>query len=272
MIPIVIPSILKAGAMLFKNNKVTVIAVAVGLFFAVSSITQCNKTQVLKKKLAVAEHNIQAANDTIRITRDKANQIEYDKLAFLTDKLSNLEKLNADLSDEVKKIKGKVTTIIQGQVQIIHDTVPLIVKGELIDSTVRADFNFNKDYNTGNSRKLAGYTKYDLRNGQSEGQLTLDEIKIKFTTGIKNLDKGKPEIFLKSDYPGFEVTALDGAVLDPGLFKAKKRSPLITTGINIGWTPATYSIKDKKFEFKPDRIGATIGININIIKLLTNKQ
>ena len=250
----------------FKNNRTLGIAIGVALASLLLNLKQCKSARDLRKEVAVAQHNINALNDTIRITKDRQGRDEYDKLALLTDKVSNLEKLNQDLAKEVKAIKGKTATIIKGDVQIVHDTVPLIVKGELVDSTVRADFDFSKDFSPGNFRKMSGYTKYDLRTGNATGQLTSDTLGIRFVTGIKNLDKGKPEIFLKSNYPGFSVTQLDGAVLDPKLFQ-KKKTPLITTGLNIGYTPVTYDLRTKQFDFNPTRVSVTAGINVNILKL-----
>lgn len=237
------------------------------LILVMLNLKQCNKAQLLNKKLDVAAQNIKALNDTIHLTTNKAKEPEYDKLALLTDKVSNLEKLSTDLYAEVKKIKGTPATVIKGDVQVVHDTVPLVVHGQLLDSIVRADFDYSKNFSAGNYRKLNGYTKYDLRTGVTSGQLTADTMGLRFVTGIKNLDKGKPEIFLTSTYPGFSVTALDGAVLDPKLFQ-KTKTKLITTGINIGWTPVAYDILTQKFDFKPTRFAATAGININILKLL----
>lgn len=247
-----------------KTNRTLLLIIA---GFALVSLQQCANNRDLRKQIAVANHNINALNDTIRITKDRKGHEEFDKLALLTDKVSNLEKLNSDLAKEVKAIKGNVTTIIKGDVRIVHDTVPLIVKGELVDSTVRADFNFSANYSPGNFRSLSGYTKFDLRNGKASGTLLQDSLGIRFTTGIKNLDKGKPEIFLKSDYPGFSVSQLDGAVLDPKLFKGKK-IPLITPGLTVGYTPLTYDWSKKSFNFNPTQLGITAGVSFNILKLL----
>lgn len=225
-----------------------------------------------KKKEEVAQHNLAVAQDSIRIVKDKAGRIEYQKLAYLTDKLDNLEKLNTNLANEVKQIKGKVSTIIQGEVKIVEKPVPFLVKGELVDSTVTAHFNYDTTYSEGNYRKLAGYTQYDLRNGSATGKKLVDETGIKFTTGIKDLDKGKPEIFLKSNYPGFSVTSLEGAVLDPKLFQPKKKTPLITPSITIGWTPIQWDSKDQAVKVQPKNFGVTVGAGFNILKLIGVKK
>lgn len=272
MIPLLTPFnyLVRNVINLFKGNKIATGAIAVVLVLSLVQCRQCNNTQVLKKKLAVAEHNLNAANDTIRYVKDREGKAEYDKLAFLTNKVGNLEKLNSDLAAEVKKINGKVSSIIKADVQIkeVEKQVPFAVTTQLTDSLVTANFHLDTIYSPGNFRKLSGFTQYNLRNSQSTGALTQFELSMRFNTGIKNLDKGKPEIFLKSDYPGFTVTALDGAILDPSLFSKKPKAKLITTGINIGWTPFSYDVGTKKVDINFRRFGATAGININILKLL----
>lgn len=259
----------KAAIDLFKGNRIATVAIAAVLILGLMQWNSCNRNARLKKQLAVAEHNIAAANDTIRLERNKNGDTMSVKLAFLTDKLSNLEKLNKDLYTEVKNIKGKVSTIIKSDVQVkeVEKPVPFLVKAELADSTVTANFSFDTTYSPGNYRKLAGLTQYNLRNGQSNGSLTQSDFGMQFTTGIRNLDKGKPEIFLQSNYPGFTVTALEGAVLDPTLFN-KKKVPTITLGVGIGWTPMTYSFATKKSTFDLQQVGVSAGVNINVLKLL----
>lgn len=263
----------KALLDLLKGNKITTIAICVVLALGLMQWDSCNRNSRLKKQLEVAEHNIAAANDTIRLERNKNGDTMAVKLAFLTDKLSNLEKLNKDLYAEVKNIKGKVSTVIKGDVQIkeIEKPVPFLVKGDLVDSMVTAMFRFDTVYSSGNYRKLGGFTQYNLRNGQSNGSLTESEVGMRFTTGIRNLDKGKPEIFLQSNYPGFKVTALEGAVLDPKLFN-KKKVPTITLGVGIGWIPVTYDLSTRKTTVNLQQIGVSAGVNINVLKLLKGKR
>lgn len=275
MTPVLTPMayLWKALLDLLKGNKITTIAICVVLALGLMQWDSCNRNSRLKKQLEVAEHNIAAANDTIRLERNKNGDTMAVKLAFLTDKLSNLEKLNKDLYAEVKNIKGKVSTVIKGDVQIkeIEKPVPFLVKGDLVDSMVTAMFRFDTVYSSGNYRKLGGFTQYNLRNGQSNGSLTESEVGMRFTTGIRNLDKGKPEIFLQSNYPGFKVTALEGAVLDPKLFN-KKKVPTITLGVGIGWIPVTYDLSTRKTTVNLQQIGVSAGVNINVLKLLKGKR
>lgn len=247
---------------ILNKNRYAIGITILALLFVVINFFQFRRNEVIKKKLQVAEHNLQAANDEIRITKDKAGKDEANRLAFLTDKISNLEKLSSELTAEVKKIKGNVSTIVQGEVKIVEKPVPFVVKGEFIDSVVRTDFKFDTAYANGNYRKLSGYTKYDLKTGATSGEKLQDEIGIKIVTGIKNLDKGHPEIFFKSDYPGLTVTELEGAVIDPKLFKIAKKKKL-SIGFYAGYSPLYYNLSTKKAGIA-NQITAGAGINYRI--------
>lgn len=236
-----------------------------GLIIAVIIILkQCKANNIAKKKLAVAEHNINTLNDTIRISQNKAGEDEYNKLAFLTDKVDNLAKLNTQLANAVKNIKGgKVTTIIQGTTQIVTDTIYLNANTVVNDSMVTTNFDFSKEYSKGNSRTLEGFTKYDLATKRSEAQITKDSLNISFTTGIKNADKGKPEIFLTSQFPGFSVSSLEGAVLDPSLFSKKVKQKKVSVGLQLGYSPLNYNFSTKKLGIT-NQLTFGIGINYRI--------
>jgi len=71
----------------------------------------------------------------------------------------------------------------------------------------------------------------------------MDEIGFSLVTGLRKKD-GKLEIFVRSDYPGFTLTKLDGAIIDPKknpVFKEfikKKRfhiGPMVGVGIGSGF-------------------------------------
>jgi len=249
-----------------RNNKLITGIVIFALISSLLNLRQCSNNQTLKKEVKVATQNIKALNDTIRLTKDREGKAEFDKLALLTDKVSKLADMNADLAKEVKAIKGRVNTIIKTDLKIVHDTIPVPATGSVVDSVVRVDWKYDTTYSSGNYRKLNGFTTYDLKTKYPYAQKNQDEFGIRLTTGIKNLKEGKPEIFLKSEYPGLTVTALDGAVLDPSLFKPKKRTPLFTIGAHIGYTPVTYDLVNRKVLFNFAQIGGSFGVNINLLR------
>ncbi len=255
----------------FKANKCAFYVTILAIIFACINFWQFNNNQTLEKQLMVSEQNLAAANDTLRFTKALNGQREANILAFWTNKASNLEKINADLYKEVKNTKGTVSTIIKGGIEIIHDTtyltaetIPPVSKEDII----KTSFSFDSTYSPGNFRNLAGYTQYNPKDSSSKGVLLKDNIGMTFVTGVKNLDKNKPEIFLRSNYPGFEVLELQGAVLDPNLFKPKKKAPLFIISATVGWVPVTYNVFTKQTEINFQRIGFSAGVGLNIGRLL----
>jgi len=240
-----------------KNN---IILLGVILVLILFSLRQCRQTRIAEKKFQVAEQNISALNDTIRLVKTKDDKPEYNKLAFLVDKVSNLEKLSQDLAQEVKNTKGKVTTIIKGGVQIVHDTTEIWAYTTLDDDKIIANFDYDTTYSKGNSRAISGYTEYDTFTESTKGFITKDSMNVSFVTGIKNLDKGEPEIFLRSNYPGFSVTSLEGASLDPNLFTKKTKPRKIGIGIQAGYSPISYNFSTKKLGIQNQ---LTLGIGLN---------
>lgn len=233
--------------MWFKKNLLQLIIIGVALVFMLLWLKQCNDNKVAQKKLIVAEHNINALQDTLRVTKNKVGETEYNKLAFLTDKLENLEKLNTDLYKTVKNIKGNVSYITNGTVSVVHDTLELETEGSRDGNLVITDFSFDTTYSKGNSRSIKGWTQYDLETESTLAKLTKDSLSMSFSTGIKNLDKGTPTIFLTSNYPNFSVTELQGAILDPNLFNKKTKQKKLGIGLQLGYSPLSYNLSNKKF-------------------------
>lgn len=256
----------------FKRNwrAIGILILAAGLIIYNTHLYR--QAAIDKIKAQIAEHNLTVAEDSIRVIKDRAGKDEYNKLAYLTNQVSKLQDLNNELFTEVKNIKGKVSTIIQGEIKVIEKPVPFIVRGEFLDSTFTAHFNYDTVYSIGNYRRLSGYTRYNLRSGVISGLKETDEFGIKIITGIKNLDQNKPEIFFKSDYPGFQITSLEGAVLDPKLFQPKKSTPLITPSLTVGWNPLIWNGKEQIVQFTPNSFGVTIGVGFNLFKVLGIKK
>lgn len=251
-----------------KQNLYKVVVTAVAILALTLSVKECHNKNIAQKELQVSQQNVAALNDTIHIVKTKDGKAEADKFAFLTNTITGLQKLNADLANEVKNTNGKITTIIKGTVQIVHDTTTLVVNSTVRDSIVFSNFGFDTVYSKGNYRNVAGTVQYDLKTGKSLGKLNTDRIGMTFTTGIKDLAIGKPRIFLRSDYPGFVVDSLSGADIDPTLFNPKTKQHLITIGLNLGYVPITYSLSTKKLDVDVTRFGASIGMNINLLRLL----
>ncbi len=244
-----------------KNN---IILLGVILILVLFGISQCRNNKTLKNKLEVSEQNIKVVNDTIRITESKDGTLEANKLAFLTDKISNLEKLSSSLAKEVKNTKGTVNYIVNSGTKIVHDTTYLPSTSVADSNAVIVNFKFDTLYSKGNSRNLAGYTKYGMKDKSSSAILTKDSLNISFTTGIKNLDKGKPEIFIRSNYPGFSATSIEGAVLDKKLFEPKAKQKRVGVGFQLGYSPLNYNLSTNKLGIT-NQITFGVGLNYRIL-------
>lgn len=243
-----------------KNN---IILLGVILTLLLFNINQCRNNKIANKKLEVSEQNIKALNDTIRITKAKDGTLEANKLAFLADKVSSLENLSTELAKEVKKTKGNVNYIVNAGTKIVHDTTYLTSAATVDSNSVVVDFKFDSTFSKGNSRSLAGYTKYGIKDKSSFAMLTKDSLNMSFVTGIKNLDKGEPEIFIRSNYPGFAATSIEGAVLDKKLFKGKTPSKF-GFGLQLGYSPLNYNFSTRKLGIT-NQITFGIGLNYKIL-------
>jgi hypothetical protein len=231
----------------FTKNKPTVILAALLLLFAGLFYVEFKETKSLQTQLQYSNQNVQAAKDSITIVRTKDKKEEADKLSFVVSKVSDLQKINDSLATAVKNIKGTVQVITQTSVKIVHDTVPLVVSSTIADSLVKANFKFDTTYSKDNYHAISGYTTYDLRTGKSSGYLTGDTLGMSFVTGIKDLDKGTPTIFITSNYPGFRATSIEGAVLSPSLFAKQKPARRLGIGLSLDYSPLSYNLGSGKF-------------------------
>jgi hypothetical protein len=224
-----------------------------------------NKNQKLKKEIARNEINYKAALDSVRATTAKDGSVEYDKLSYIVEDLKELKKINKELAAEVAATKGKVFAIEKIGVKIVHDTIPILVdKPVIVDGVALIRGHFDTTYSTGNYRRLATETKYNLATNAAEQLVTKDEIGFTAVTGIKSTSLGY-EIFLRPKYPGMTVTHLEGALVEKNFFaQPKSKTPLITIGGSIGYQPFGYDLNSKKLLFTPTRVGGTIGLNFNI--------
>lgn len=250
-----------------KNNWLKLLLILGLLIAVIFAYNKCKAENEAKKKLEVAEQNIVALNDTIKITKNKAGEEEANKFAFLVDDVKALKALSVELFNKVKNVKGTVTTILDTKTRIVHDTTYLNASTSVIDSVVTTDFNFDTTYSKGNSRNIVGWTKYDQKTKEAKAVLTKDSLEISFVAGVKKNKEGKAEAFITSLYPGFETIKLDGAIIDPKLYSIKAKQHLLSLSANVGWVPVTYSFGKQKAEIDATRIGIAVGVGINISRL-----
>lgn len=250
-----------------RANPYKIVVTILAAILLLLLLQQCRENsraaEIYKKKEAVAEQNIAALNDSLRETKTKEGKSEFDKLSLLVQDVKDLKKLNEDLANEVKITKGKVASIAKISAKVVHDTTYLDASTVADEERVVTTFNKDTTYSEGNSRNISGYTEYEPQTGQSYAAITKDSVNIAFVTGIKNLDKGKPEIFIRSDYPGFSPTSISGAILDKNLFKTNSKPKKISLGFQLGYSPLNYNFSTKKLG-TTNQITMGIGINYKI--------
>jgi hypothetical protein len=170
------------------------------------------------------KQNIFSLNDSLRTYRDKTGQIVHEKGALISEK-KELEKLNKELAKEIKYLKDNPLVVIKTVVKVVHDTTYVEIKtgnkGKWVGNKFTQNFkwNLNENYSLGNSRIIEGnfdvYVDSLFKLSTSKMKLTKDELSMGLSTGLTENKDGLLEIFVKSEYPGFAVSSLDGALIDP---------------------------------------------------------
>ena len=202
-----------------KNQRNLLMIILLVILFM--NIRQCDSISTNRNTY---DQNIAALTDSIRSYKSKNGSLIYEKAALIAEK-GSLEKLNSELASEVEYLKDNPIVIIKYKTQIIRDTIEIPINpstpGKWDNGLFTQNFNWNlnQDYDNGNYRKLSGEfnvnvdTNYQL--STSALKLNTDELGIGFTTGLTENEEGLLEIFVRSDYPGFKPTSLDGALIDP---------------------------------------------------------
>ena len=206
------------------NSKIVrLILVLVFLFLLISF--GVNKYMKLKTDLRISEQNSAALADSVRVSKNKLGELVYSKkilvaknkkgLKTLNERLfktlNNLDKSNGkinELSEIIAKFKSGPYDI--GDISVIY----------LPDNIRGFQWNYEKVYDSINSRYLNGITKFKLDTLTNtltplKTTITRDELNFRVIQGIRTRDDGKVEMFATSDYPGFTVKELNSAIIDP---------------------------------------------------------
>lgn len=234
-------------------------------------LRQCNSTADAKREKKIADLNLVALNDTVRVVKNKAGELQSQKSILIADK-DNLSNLNAELGDELKKQKGTVVYLQKTVIELKNQPPTNIHTTDYVypDGRRSLKWTYDTTYSVGNSRSLAGESFFRIDTIKSAftvkpllTNITTDGMKIKLITGLKK-DKDKYEIFIKSDYPGFTVTELDGAFIptnDP-IFGSPPKPKRFGLGVNLG-PGIYYNLINKNINIG---VGIQIGLQYNFLK------
>jgi hypothetical protein len=256
---------------LISNSKNRLLLAGASVILLLFLLNRWNYTRLkqAEEKVARMELNLQAAQDTIRITKAKNGELEYNRKIYVVEKEKELKALSASLAKQVALTKGDVSIIQSVGFQVKHDTVEIPTTVYVEDSVVKIRSGIDTTYSPGNFRALAFESTYNAKEGKASSFLTEDKIGFTATVGLKRNDKKQYEIFVRPHYPDMKVGMLEGAIIEENLFKeTKTKIPLVTLGGNIGWTPFTYDLNTQKADINLNRIGVNIGLNFNLSAML----
>jgi hypothetical protein len=228
-----------------KTYRKDLIYIAAMAILVLLLLKQCNSTADVKREKAIADQNVFVLKDTIRSVKNKAKELQFQHGILIADK-NNLIILNAELADEVKKQIGKVI-FLQSVVAELKNKPPRYIPTTVYvypDGRRSLKWNYDTTFSIGNSRAISGESFFKIDSTTHEFKvipmytnLTKDLMSLKFTTGItKNTDLNRYEIFVKSDYPGFSVSKIDGAFIptsDP-IFGSPPKPKRFGVGVNLG--------------------------------------
>jgi hypothetical protein len=255
-----------------KKLPLNTILMIVIVVLALLYLKQCNRSSNLNSDLKIANMNQLVLNDSITTYKDKAGDLTYQKGILIASE-KELKDLNKELYNEVKDLKGNPKIVIQERIRIkeVPFAVPTYIT-QYPDGYTGLNWRRDTTYSAGNYQYLSGETKfiYDslgIRNPTTF--INTNEIGISFITGIKE-GKDHYEIFIKSDYPGFTVTDIQGSILDKKMVTTNESSVVfgpsigygvvfnpsgnISHGVTVGVT-ATFNLnKYIKKLFKPYRL------------------
>ena len=219
-----------------KKLPLNTILMIIIIVLALLYLKQCNRSSNLNSDLKIANMNQQVMNDSITTYRDKAGDLTYEKGILIASE-KELKTLNEELYNEVKDLVDNPKIVIKER--IVIKEVPFAVPTYITQyPNGNTGLNWQRDttYSLGNYQNLAGETIFTFDSLGIHNPVTFinaNEIGISFTTGIKE-GKDHYEIFIKSDYPGFVVTDIQGSILDKKMVTSNESSVVFGPSIGYG--------------------------------------
>lgn len=166
------------------------------------------------------EQNQKALTDSVRISKNKVGELEFSKNILVSEK-KDLSKLNKELADELKKTKGDVYELNKYIIHLKGRPQPIPTSITISDSIVKLDWEKDTIFNVGNSRFIKGQTIFKAKIFKDSiiftdvsSMLINDEVKLTVFQGFREKD-GNLEVFVRSNYPGFELKDLTSVIVDP---------------------------------------------------------
>jgi hypothetical protein len=210
-----------------QRNLLITILILIGLMYFRSCSTISSNENTYRQ-------NIAALQDSIRTYTTKNGELVFEKMALISEN-GNLKSLNSDLAKEIQYLKDNPIVVVKTVIEVkeVPVKIPVYPDGEGNWNEGKSVFTQNfkwsnqQNFSEGNWRKLSGSfsiavdTTFSLRS--SKMSIDTSEFGMSLTTGLTENSDGFLEIFVKSNYPGFSVTRLDGALIEPAKSQVLKK-------------------------------------------------
>lgn len=264
-----------------RNKLLVIVCIVAGILLGILDF-QVNQKQKAIDKLQIANQNLLASNDSIRITAAKDKQVEYNKYAYIAKQASELKGVNDSLLAQIKNTKGDVKAAV-ATTTVITDSGKLVKDSSIVRTTkdssgvfyidIDQGFTLTKTYSKGNFHKVLEtiHIKGVPDSLDITGEITRDQISMTLFTGIKKNPDGNYEIFARSGYPGATITSLDGAFIDKKIFEQEDKRRIFTLGLSFGYLPFVYDFGSHTKEYFPSKVGISAGVNVNISEIFRKK-
>lgn len=237
----------------FINSKLFVIVIITILLLIVAS--QCKSKGNLKRELFISEQNRSAAEDSIKVYKNRLGDLVSEKSVWiLTER--ELKEQNRVLYEQVSNQRGTVISLNRAIISLLQDSIMLSDSINFLKSTIgqaqqldktewrfpwKLEYTWDKD----NYDMFSGYTlisvdtiNFDLFHKTTN--LIDRESRIHLTFGEKVVDN-KFNVFIATKYPGFTTESLEGVFIDPNTNRyikqlIKKRHWFAGWSVNFGVT------------------------------------
>ena len=232
---------------------ILVVVLSVFLFQTRTTLKKERDDNAFQQK--INEQNISAITDSITVVFNKKLKVwEYSKDNFVVQKLSDLEKYNKVLAEELKKVKGDIISVIDANVQARLDNLSVDSKLKVLDEkTNHYGLEFDSQYkDLGYDQHIAGISKFFVFPNMLSGKWTITPDSTKFTTnltnihityGFKELDK-KYQVWAYTKSDKVQITDITGGYfIDKQIFPPVKKKkwgigPSVGYGLNLNSTPS----------------------------------
>jgi len=222
------------------------ILVAIGIFLLIMwnvNLRRSNneKDDVIETQKTEYSQNMRALTEEMSLVTNKLGEVEANSEVYMASQ-EDLIALNSDLSDEIKKVKGDVISVIKSSVASAIDSLKIQNEINLYnDSTFGLAFNSSMEDN--------GF-KYTIK-GESKFGASIIDNKINIVPGLTEIHQNTFEmgitygfkeeddhykVFATSPSSYVIINELEGALILDKKKEIKRVKPLIVFGPSVGWS------------------------------------